>query len=96
VTTSEEAIELIVAGRVQGVGFRYFTQRAAFARGLTGWVRNMPDGSVTIRAKGAPDQLTDFCEEVRRGPAFGRVDRFEEKRLPAGSLDGYVSFDIEY
>ncbi len=91
-----EAIELRVEGRVQGVGFRWHTQRAALGLGLVGWVKNMPDGSVLALAKGESEQLAKFREAVRRGPAFARVDRIEERPASPGSLDGCLSFEVAY
>jgi len=57
-----------VTGRVQGVGFRYSTLREAQNENITGYVKNMPDGSVEIEAEGSKDQLDIFVEWCRRGP----------------------------
>jgi acylphosphatase len=65
----------LVRGRVQGVGFRYFTQAAAVRAGVNGWVRNNPDGTVEIAAAGAPDALARLEQEIRRGPPGARVDQ---------------------
>ncbi|MDA3850579.1 MAG: acylphosphatase [Spirochaetaceae bacterium] len=62
-----------VSGRVQGVGFRYFTQRTARRFGLTGWVRNCFDGSVELEAQGPEESLKQLEDELRRGPSFGHV-----------------------
>jgi len=64
-----------VIGRVQGVGFRYVTARQALDLGLSGWVRNLPDGSVEVEAQGperAVDRLVDF---LNHGPPAARVER---------------------
>jgi len=88
-----EAKHIIVHGDVQGVGFRYFAQRAADRLGLTGNVRNCPDGTVEIFAEGKSDRMADFIGEVRRGPRSGRVDRLEiEDDPPSGK---YRAFMIE-
>ncbi|MBK8099912.1 MAG: acylphosphatase [Planctomycetes bacterium] len=63
-----------VRGRVQGVGFRRFVQRAATALGLVGFVRNEADGSVGGEAEGALAQLQQLQQELLRGPRFARVD----------------------
>lgn len=63
-----------VTGRVQGVGFRYFTHDAALDLGLTGWVRNLPDGSVELEAQGPPEVVAAFLTRVEQGPPLGRVD----------------------
>ena len=69
-----EAVQLQVLGRVQGVGFRAFTEDCARRLGLRGYVRNLLDGSVEARAEGAREDLEVFVREVRRGPALSRVD----------------------
>jgi len=65
----------LVRGRVQGVGFRYFTQAAAVRAGLSGWVRNNPDGTVEIAAAGEVDALERLEQQVRHGPPGARVDQ---------------------
>ena len=59
---------LIVTGRVQGVGFRFYTQRKARELGLAGWVRNRRDGSVEAVVQGAPAAVETMIEWARRGP----------------------------
>ena len=63
----------IVRGRVQGVGFRWWTHRTAERLGLRGWVRNRSDGSVEVWARGAPDSLVALWEALQEGPAGSRV-----------------------
>jgi acylphosphatase len=65
----------LVRGRVQGVGFRYFTQAAAVRAGLSGWVRNNPDGTVEIAATGEVDALERLEQQIRHGPPGARVDQ---------------------
>ena len=67
------ARRFVISGRVQGVGFRWFTHEAAQREGLTGWVRNLPDGRVEAFAEGEADALTRFEGAVRRGPGGARV-----------------------
>jgi acylphosphatase len=67
----------LVSGRVQGVGFRYFTQAAAERGGVCGWVENRPDGRVAIRAEGDADAIERFERDIRRGPPGGRVEDVE-------------------
>ena len=64
---------LRITGRVQGVGFRYFTMTTARDLGLAGWVRNQSDGSVLSEVQGTRDNVEQFGVEVRRGPRFSRV-----------------------
>jgi acylphosphatase len=65
----------LVSGRVQGVGFRYFARRVATRLGISGWVRNLPDGAVEAVADGSPDALARFQEELRSGPTLAVVER---------------------
>jgi acylphosphatase len=64
----------VVSGRVQGVGFRFFARDAAAREGISGWVRNLPDGSVEIEAHGDYEALIRFERAIRRGPAGAWVD----------------------
>ena len=93
---SWEAVEISITGRVQGVGFRYFTYRAAQGLGLRGWVRNMPDGSVLVRALGPADQLSALRGKLRKGPSFSRVDELVETALEVEDLAGFTHFEVTY
>lgn len=64
---------LTVSGRVQGVGFRYFTQRKAKERGLTGWVRNLEDGRVEVLAFGPESELEQFMLVLKVGSLGSEV-----------------------
>ena len=81
-----------IHGRVQGVGFRYFAQRAALELGLSGYVRNLEDGGVEAYASGAEEQLSRFAALLRRGPRLAEV-RAVEERTAEPSV--YSSFEIE-
>jgi len=70
-------VQLRIRGRVQGVGYRYFAQKKALAAGLSGWARNLPDGSVEAQAEGARAALEAWIEELRRGPSVAQVDHIE-------------------
>ncbi len=72
-THPRKRIRLHITGKVQGVGFRFFTQRSACTLGLTGFVRNEPDGSVTIEAEGPEGQLSQFITLVNKGPQWAHV-----------------------
>lgn len=63
-----------VLGRVQGVGFRWATGARATDLGITGYVRNLPDGSVEVEAQGSPEQVDAMLEWLRAGPPFARVE----------------------
>lgn len=66
-----------ISGRVQGVGFRYFTEAAALREGIRGWVRNTPDGRVEVAAEGDADAIERFEGKLRQGPPGARVDHVE-------------------
>ena len=86
------AVRWRVRGRVQGVGFRAFTRRAAERFGVVGWVANVADGSVEVRAAGTAASLDRLKAEVERGPAFARVDRIES--TPLAEPRAWQSFEI--
>lgn len=82
-----------VTGFVQGVGFRWSAAREAWKREITGYVKNMPDGSVYLEAEGTREQLEGFAEWCRHGPGRGFVDNTEViEAAPAG----YREFTIEH
>jgi acylphosphatase len=72
-------IHVVVRGRVQGVYYRASALREARQHGLTGWVRNRPDGSVELVVEGEEDQVKDFLTWAQQGPATARVDKIETK-----------------
>ncbi|MGC4083469.1 MAG: acylphosphatase [Vicinamibacterales bacterium] len=76
-----------VTGRVQGVGFRFFVNRAAAVEGLHGWVRNLPDGSVETQAEGEFESLERFERQIRQGPPSSRVDAVDVIETSATGLD---------
>ena len=86
-------LRLHVRGRVQGVGFRYFTLRAARERGLLGWVRNEPDGSVLCEVHGAADVVERFVDIVQRGPSFAQVEDVAIERLEFSDFES-TEFEI--
>lgn len=78
-----------VRGRVQGVGFRYFTTRMAEAFDICGTVGNAGDGSVEIIASGAEDNLRSFREQIEIGPSGARVDRVEAVEMEEKRFDRF-------
>ncbi len=70
-------LRIVVHGRVQGVGFRYFVQRRAEDLALSGEVRNRPDGALEVIAEGPRESLEALLAEVRRGPGAARVTEVE-------------------
>ena len=79
-------------GRVQGVGFRYYITQKANMLGITGFVRNEPDGTVYIEAT-APDHKTMdvFVEYLKQGPSLARVDKVDAIDLPKQT---FTTFEI--
>jgi acylphosphatase len=73
------ARKFLISGRVQGVGFRYFCQRAAREAEVTGWARNLADGRVEVHANGTPHQLDQFEGRLRLGPPHADVRGFESR-----------------
>ncbi len=80
-------MDAVVAGRVQGVGFRYFVLREATALGLTGWVANTSDGAVRCVAEGPEPELRSLVTRLHEGPPAAGVDGVSVAWMPAtGSL----------
>ena len=83
---------LTISGRVQGVGFRYFTRDVATREGVTGWVRNLADGRVQAYLEGESEAVTRVERLLRRGPGSGHVTDVAASDEPAGG--GYATFEI--
>jgi acylphosphatase len=77
--SAEVVRRVLIRGRVQGVGYRVFTEYAALDQGLTGWVRNRRDGAVEAVFVGSPAAVAAVIEACRRGPPGARVDAVEER-----------------
>jgi acylphosphatase len=88
-----QAKHIIVHGRVQGVGFRYFVRHIGNQLGLTGNVQNCPDLTVDIVVEGTAGEIADFIKEVEQGPALARVDRVTIADIPVQG--DYGSFLLE-
>ncbi len=91
----KKTLRIIVKGRVQGVGYRWFTRQAARELGITGFVRNLMNGDVEVVAQGEEEVLNQFIQELRQGPAFAYVTdlKTEELDLPE---DKYKSFEVAF
>jgi acylphosphatase len=79
----------VVRGRVQGVGFRYFAQRAAAGLGLTGYVRNLDDGRVEVYAAGRPEQLSQLAALLYSGPRWADVRGVDEQDAAVRHYGGF-------
>jgi acylphosphatase len=82
----------LVRGRVQGVGYRYFAQKAAEQTGVRGFTRNLDDGQVEVYAVGTADQLAELAGLLWKGPRFADVRGVEEHEA---AVQNYSSFRIE-
>jgi acylphosphatase len=84
------ARRFVISGRVQGVGFRYFTQNAAAREGVTGWVQNLPDGRVEAFVEGDEEAVTRVERAIRSGPRGAVVETVDVSDEEAGgSLKGF-------
>ncbi len=87
------ARRFLIRGGVQGVGYRFFAQRAAAEHQVVGYVRNEPDGSVEVLAEGPATNVEAFKNDLAAGPQWVRVEQVEEINLdPSGA---YTSFRVE-
>jgi acylphosphatase len=88
------ARKFFVSGEVQGVGFRFFAQRAAAKHQVVGYVKNLADGRVEALAEGPPQDVEAFKHDLAAGPRFSSVQHVEEINLdPSGA---YANFRIEH
>jgi acylphosphatase len=83
ITPTGTILHVIVSGRVQGVGFRWFVRTEARRLGLAGWVRNLPDGTVEMRASGIAQFLSALEHAVQRGPDGAEVTQIVQVSAPA-------------
>jgi acylphosphatase len=87
------ARKFLIRGDVQGVGYRFFAQRAAARHQVVGYVRNLSDGSVESLAEGTPASVEAFKHDLVTGPQWAAVSQVEELVLEPSNL--YSSFRIE-
>lgn len=87
------AVRLRLRGRVQGVGFRYFTRGVARELGVVGRVRNLPDGDVEIEVAGEPERVEEFKTWMRQGPPGAVVAGLDEE--PLATVPAWDRFDID-
>lgn len=85
--------QISVQGKVQGVGFRAFTEKTAQALGVKGFVQNQSDGSVYIEAEANEVILKEFLRRCQQGPSYARVDQLKYK---PGTLKNYTDFQVIY
>jgi acylphosphatase len=84
---SERIVRLVITGRVQGVGYRYFLESEANARSLRGWVRNRRDGAVEAIVAGSPQSVDELLAACWRGPSASRVADVQVVAIDAAEAD---------
>ena len=77
----KKRMQYFFTGYVQGVGFRYRAYHSANLLGLTGWVRNEPDGSVSMEVQGDPDSIDRMLKMIQKSP-FIEIDRCDSREIP--------------
>lgn len=88
---TKKAIRLTIHGKVQGVGFRYYTQQKAQELNLEGWVKNQPDGTVYVETEGKKQAIESFIDWCKMGPAMAQVRLVQQQEIP---LQGYTEFKV--
>ncbi len=86
-----KTVYLILKGRVQGVGFRYFTYEKAMEYKIKGTVKNNDNGSVEVYAQGEEVNLNQFIDTIKKGPSFSFVSEFKIEVL---EKDNFSTFQI--
>jgi acylphosphatase len=93
-TGPRTAAEILVAGRVQGVGYRNFVERKASQLGLLGYVMNLRDGKVRVRVEGSREVIEELARDLGKGPPLARVEEVTVRwRPPTGR---FSSFGIRF
>ena len=79
--TDVKRYKAILTGRVQGVGLRFFTMENASKLGLTGWVKNMADGTVHLEVQGEDSVITEFVNIIKKGNFIINVETFDAEEI---------------
>ncbi|HKJ40647.1 MAG TPA: acylphosphatase [Sunxiuqinia sp.] len=90
----KKRFHIVVSGRVQGVGFRYFAVQKANDCNLKGWVKNLPDGQVELEAEGDGKDLAAFIDYLKLGNGYSRTDRLSQSEI--STLENYPDFNVRY
>lgn len=85
-----KTVRVIISGRVQGVGFRYWVQSTARDLGVAGWVRNRRDGCVEAVYSGTPATVDRMLDASRNGPAHASVDNLQQFQWEETVADGFL------
>lgn len=86
-----KTVQIKVSGKVQGVGFRYYTQKKAQEFNIKGFVQNKPNGSVYIEAEGRDVDVDTFADWCARGPEWSRVSQIVKSEMPP---IGFKNFEV--
>ncbi len=86
--------EIKISGRVQGVGFRYFTHLKATETGIKGWVKNSREGGVLIVAQGNENDLNTFIDYLQIGPTRARINEISKYKMH--TLNDFSEFEVRY
>ncbi len=86
-------VKIIVCGRVQGVGYRYYIQNQAKKMDIKGFVRNLPDGDVEIDAEGEYGQMSSFIKHCIEGSSYSKINDYYIHDIPEY---GFIRFEIKY
>ncbi|MCJ7665582.1 MAG: acylphosphatase [Actinobacteria bacterium] len=85
---------LLLSGRVQGVGFRYFTESIAGKYNIMGYVKNTPAGNVELLCQGEEEEVRIFIDEIGKGPAFSVITDVVTREVTDNKI--YNCFEIKY
>ena len=88
------AAEIVVEGRVQGVGYRDYAQRHAERLGLAGYVMNLSDGRVRARAEGPREVIEAFVRALEKGPPLSKVDTVSVRWMPSSGR--FAGLDVRF
>jgi acylphosphatase len=91
---SQKRLSIVVSGRVQGVGYRFFTCEHARSFNFTGWVRNEHNGDVAMEVQGGAGDVYAFTQALEHGPLLSHVDDIRIREIPL--IQGEKAFDIKY
>ncbi len=91
--TAIRAYRWVISGRVQGVGFRWFVLRTAQRLGVTGWARNLWDGSVEVMGQGTLSMLHHFEKGLRKGPLLSNVENVAKTEVTS-EVSTFKFFEI--
>ncbi len=85
-----QAVKIIVKGRVQGVGYRWYTREKARELGVNGYVRNLPNGDVEVWAEGEQQVVNELIYSLRQGPSWSQVTDVKiDEMTPQGNFNNF-------